>query len=300
MKFPPLENQIGESCDLSATLAAFIRHAVELKRTESDEEPPLGTSKIGGNPHLPAGFVWPYYEGANWEDIRENRPLSFIAQIDLAAAAPYDPNGCLPTSGYLYFFYDVVSQCWGFDPEDAGCARVYYLDVPADALTETPLPADLDEEARVPLSAIAFRTMDELPGYEEFDDLVDTDRFGDDFDWDRYDEAVEETIGRMDCSPDEVCKLLGYADLVQGSMLEEVAMVTSGRYCGGVEGYRDRTEVQKAADRAAAREWVLLAQFGTLSDEVMFGDCGCIYFYIRKEDLSARRFDRVWLCLQCG
>ncbi len=32
----------------------------------------------------------------------------------------------------------------------------------------------------------------------------------------------------------------------------------------------------------------------------MFGDCGCIYFYIRKEDLAARRFDRVHLCLQCG
>lgn len=29
----------------------------------------------------------------------------------------------------------------------------------------------------------------------------------------------------------------------------------------------------------------------------MFGDCGHIYFYITKEDLAARRFDRVWLIL---
>jgi len=33
--------------------------------------------------------------------------------------------------------------------------------------------------------------------------------------------------------------------------------------------------------------------------ELMFGDCGSIYFYIRKEDLAARRFDRVWLIQQC-
>ena len=31
----------------------------------------------------------------------------------------------------------------------------------------------------------------------------------------------------------------------------------------------------------------------------MFGDCGRIYFYIRREDLLARRFDRAWLVLQC-
>ena len=33
--------------------------------------------------------------------------------------------------------------------------------------------------------------------------------------------------------------------------------------------------------------------------ELMFGDCGHIYFYITKEDLAARRFDQIWLVLQC-
>ena len=32
----------------------------------------------------------------------------------------------------------------------------------------------------------------------------------------------------------------------------------------------------------------------------MFGDCGMLYFYIRKEDLAARRFDNVHFVLQCG
>ena len=51
---------------------------------------------------------------------------------------------------------------------------------------------------------------------------------------------------------------------------------------------------------AAQNEWVLLAQFGTLSDELMFGDCGSIYYYIRKDDLAEKRFDKAWLVLQCG
>ena len=34
--------------------------------------------------------------------------------------------------------------------------------------------------------------------------------------------------------------------------------------------------------------------------ELMFGDCGRIYFYIRREDLAQRRFDRVWLIQQCS
>ena len=46
----------------------------------------------------------------------------------------------------------------------------------------------------------------------------------------------------------------------------------------------------------------LLFQLDTVESggfELMFGDCGHIYFYITKEDLAARRFDRIWLILQC-
>ena len=51
---------------------------------------------------------------------------------------------------------------------------------------------------------------------------------------------------------------------------------------------------------AKSAEWVLLGQFGTLSDSLMFGDCGAIYYCIRRADLEARRFDRIHLTLQCG
>ncbi len=285
---------------LAAYLKEIMKNAILLERDEEAAEPPVGTSKIGGVPHLPADFQWPYYEAESYDGEVENQPLSFIAQIDLAAAAPFDRDSLLPGRGYLYFFYETVSQKWGFDPKDAGCARVYYFDVTADRLVQTPLPEALPEEARVPLSVLSLRTMDELPGYEEFCELTDVKRFGPDFCWGSYEQAAESHIQYTDCNPDEVCKLLGYADLVQGSMLGECAQVTAGLYCGDGKAYQNASQAQKAALAADARNWTLLAQFGTLSDEIMFGDCGCIYFYIRKQDLAARRFDRVWLCLQCG
>ena len=34
--------------------------------------------------------------------------------------------------------------------------------------------------------------------------------------------------------------------------------------------------------------------------ELMFGDVGNLYFYIRKQDLEKGNFDKVWLVLQCG
>ena len=51
-----------------------------------------------------------------------------------------------------------------------------------------------------------------------------------------------------------------------------------------------------------AQRWQLLFQLDSLGNdefELMFGDCGRIYFYITKEDLKQKRFDRSWLILQC-
>ncbi len=62
------------------------------------------------------------------------------------------------------------------------------------------------------------------------------------------------------------------------------------------------TEEEKAQLVRDAQEWILLFQMDTVEKdgfELMFGDCGRIYFYIRKEDLRNRNFENVWLSLQC-
>ncbi len=301
MKFPFFHFQ--KKSDLTSPvpyLKEIACNSLLLERRECTEEPALGTSKIGGIPHLPVGFEWPCYEAESYDGTWANRPLAFIAQFDLRDAAPFDKDHRLPASGFLYFFYDVVTQKWGFDPKDNGCARVYYFDVPAEQLHKAAPPADLAEEAQVPLSVLSYKAMDNLPAYEEFCELTDTQRFGKNFDWDSYDKMAAQTVELPDRDPADICKLLGYADLIQGSMLAECARVTVGLSCGSPEDYKNISKEQQAAIAADAMNWTLLAQFGTLSDSIMFGDAGCIYFYIRKEDLAACRFDRIWLCLQCG
>lgn len=104
----------------------YAKNAVFLKLTDKKAEP-LQT-KIGGKPDLPPDFEWYYYEGEDFNGVTENRPLSFIAQINCAEIKPYDKDDLLPDTGMLYFFYELGTMTWGYSPEDKGSARVFYYD----------------------------------------------------------------------------------------------------------------------------------------------------------------------------
>ena len=92
-------------------------------------------------------------------------------------------------------------------------------------------------------------------------------------------------------------QLFGYPAQIQGSMQLECQLVSNGLYCGDENGYNDprRFELEKGVE-----DWVLLLQLG--SDEIaemMWGDCGRLYFWIRKQDLMKRKFEKTWMILQC-
>ena len=84
-------------------------------------------------------------------------------------------------------------------------------------------------------------------------------------------------------------------------MFIECDLVTRGYYLGN--GWRDVPEdIRKEAKETAFDKWRLLLQLDTVECDdfcLMFGDCGYIYFYIPKEDLKAKCFDRIWLISQC-
>lgn len=280
--------------DISQRLHTLFRNAILLQFHTPDTAPlPLGGSKFGGQPHLPKDFQWPMFSTATYDDkqVRE-RPLSFLMQINLAEIVPYDRDGLLPSTGMLYFFYELDSQRWGFDPEDKGCARVFYVDVSPETLTALPFPGELGEDFRLPELEIAFSTQPNLPDWEEF-----AQENAEELDWETYDQARQQ----LGVSTPETCsKLLGYADIIQNCMLEECELVTRGSYTGS--GWPDMTEAQRAQLAQDAQEWILLFQLDTVESgdfELMFGDCGRIYFYIRKQDLACQRFDQCWLILQC-
>ena len=94
-------------------------------------------------------------------------------------------------------------------------------------------------------------------------------------------------------------KLLGHPEVIQNPMEEECEAVTRGFDMGGVESYPK--QYQKVI-RSASKDWILLFQMDTIETddyELMFGDSGHIYFWIKKEDLANKNFENIWLILQC-
>lgn len=256
----------------------------------AEKEIPDGKSKFGGQPYLPEDFAWPYYEGTDFNNVCQKRPLSFLAQINLEETAGYDKDHQLPHKGMLYFFYDLHTMKWGFDQNDKGCAKVIYIENPCDLHTAG-FPGDLEEDYRLPEFALSFSNQTDLPDYEEIAEYAAG------LDWNSYDK--EKALYGYDKPDERISKLLGYADLIQGSMLLECEQATNGIYCGAIPSV---TEKQREELLHSSKEWTLLFQMPTVETddfELMFGDCGSIYFYIRKQDLQAGNFDNVWLILQC-
>ena len=292
---------------LVQTLSDLQKHQIRVEYAEPDAALPIGESKIGGNPDVPEGFSFPYYEGEGMDDTVKNRPLSFLAQIDLKGAAKYDEEGLLPRSGLLSFFYELDSQKWGFDPRDKGCARMFYFPE-GTQLVRTPLPGELAEEYRVPELAVTLKREISLPDWEDFSEQQVSAELEKQFDgwkdWVLEDENYENARTALGLNPeeDEVTKLLGWPDVIQNAMQEECEIVTRGYYTGDPEGYAKIPQSEKPDIAEKSRDWLLLFQMDTVeteASELMFGDCGRIYFWIRNQDLEKQNFDNIWLIGQC-
>lgn len=259
-----------------------------------EEGAAAGLSRFGGEPDVPEGFRWPYFETDTYDDTAvKPRPLSFLAQFSCEELALYDKEGLLPAHGVISFFYEVGSQRWGFDPKDAGCAKVYWFE-DTGSLKKYGFPGDLPDEYRFPPIRLSFSEKPSLPFWEDYSSI-----FPDDKNWEAFDEA-RQRLGLME--EEEENRLLGWPDIIQNNMTEECELVTKGYYLGGSREGIPVEDRRYAAERSV-EDWQLLFQLGTVSGEgfsLMFGDCGRIYFYIRKEDLLARRFEKIWLILQCG
>ena len=77
----------------------------------------------------------------------------------------------------------------------------------------------------------------------------------------------------------------------------QAQMVSNGIYCGDGKGY---AKGRARGLDAGASDWLLLLQVDSEKSTGMhFGDDGRIYFLIRQQDLRERRFENIWLILQC-
>jgi uncharacterized protein YwqG len=254
----------------------------------------LGESRIGGVPDFAPDFKWPRWIPSVQRDDKFGRPwhpdrptpLGFIAQFDLSAMPRVDDT--LPDSGWLYFFYDRYCEPWGYDPADRGCCRVVYVDCDRSCLVRAESPIDIDpEHVAQPCLVEAWPELtlpDDLPGIE-------------------YGTSAYEAYRGL-C--DDLAKagglthhrLLGYPQLIQNPMELECQLASNGIYCGGASRFQ---EAEARALEPGAIDWRLCLQIDTDEDGPgwMWGDVGRIYFWIKQQDLTARRFNDVWLIFQC-
>lgn len=281
--------------DWKNILPQLYRSRIDTKFLPQEGDLAVGASKFGGRPDVPKGFVWPVFETSTWEDDQvKERPLAFLAQFDCAQLAPLDPEGLLPKEGVLSFFYELGSQRGGFDPKDQGSAQVYWFEGP---LAPAEFPAELEEEFRLPELAAELSQAADAPDFQDACPALEYDWTANDYR--AFDQARRE-LG-MDY-PANRSQLLGWPDIIQNNMTLQCALIERGYYLGG-SWEKIPLEERDALRNPSAREWQLLFQLDTVENgdfELMFGDCGRIYFYIRREDLAQRRFDRVWLILQCS
>ena len=267
-----------------SVLQRFESHAIAFKLAPPDRTT-ARRSRLGGRPLLPTGYEWPR---------TDLRPLDFLLQIDLADVWTHDHSHMLPTSGLLTFFYDLENQPWGFDPKELDGFRVDLIR--ADNLVPTELPS---REFALPERLLGFNPVITLPqfGSRSYDFLEHeaqfTDRQSDDY-FELLDglerQYTAEGLGYQN-------RLLGHSTNIQGDMQLEAQLVTNGLYCGDPSGYEDARA--KELEKGVA-DWSLLLQLSSDEDaDLMWGDGGMLYYWIRLEDLLGGRFNHSWMGLQC-
>lgn len=256
--------------DLVAPLAAPAVHVVASHEFEE--------SYLGGKPVLPVGIEWPQWQG---------RKLAFLARISLPKIQQAQRIDWLPEEGALLFFYDAEEQPWGFDPQDRGGCRVLHVpDLEGAGDGRTPL-----EEEFFPRIPVAFRSIQTLPSSERA--IVDVLGLSD-AESERYWELRDESF-----RGEPKHQIAGFPFPVQGDCMElECQLVSNGLYCGDSSGYQDPRADLLAA---GADDWRLLFQIDTDDGaDVMWGDCGTLYYWVRVQDAREGRFDNPWLILQCS
>jgi len=261
-----------DSKEFLERLEKLGRPAVRLVKSE-----PAGTrSKLGGLPSLPDDLEWPSWKGT---------PLVFLAQIDLSELPRPILMDDWPSDGVLYFFYHPDQETWGFDPADRGSWRVLYSPHQASAPTPGALP-----DPAFPEHALQFESIRSLPATERLG--LSSEEISDE----AFDRAEE--LKKLPFDGESQHQMGGYPNPVQSDTMElQCQLASNGVYCGG-PGYDD----PRVADlEGGAGEWKLLLQIDTDEEaNMMWGDAGMIYFWIRTPDLKKRDFSNVWMILQCG
>lgn len=191
----------------------------------------------------------------------------------------------LPPKGLLSFWYDCDNQPWGLYPTDKSGFAVTFV---PDESTEMVRVGD-NRPPKLPTCLLTFSKQVQLPEPRSFlegapEELLFCGDYAD--------------LVRSLRQPDsQHHQLLGRPTVVQDPMEMDCQMASNDVKI--VNGYWDRKAM--AEMKSGVGDWRLLLQLGSEgAPGWMWGDLGLLYFWIRKQDLAAAKFDRCWCRLQCG
>ena len=245
----------------------FKKNSIVFSLGEVAESSRFSTH-FGGAPDVPLDFNWPQYTD---DVINETYAINFLLQLNCEELKQYDMDNVLPEKGLLSFFYDVEGQPHEGCSDEKGCIRIFYFENTED-LVLAELPEDINENFCLPCYTLDIASEPSYPSWEDYAAICDKKSERKD-----YDLILD---GLKTVEQENIAKLLGWADVLQCSMLADLKEETN--FC--------------------LDEWGLLLQVNSIRHdkfELLFGDCGSIFLYINKKDLSEKKFDNIRLVLQC-
>jgi len=284
-------------------LAELARPTIFVKIQE--EGSPVKTfSAFGGDPEMPPDLEWPSDDSG--------QVLSFLAQFEMSEIHAFDQQNLMPLDGRLWFFYECNEQPWGFDPKHKSGWRVIYHQTANDCVVRIPprrnteslvkqgFMESLKSLARVnreppgPMRLSCNRIKFEYSVSMPFYDSASIDALG--LTKEEVDHYTDWWLNYTD--DDVIAQILGYPRPIQNVDMEtDCQLVSNGIYIGDLAG---RQSPQARELLAHPNDWLLLLQIDSSEKlDIMWGDAGTLYFWIREKDLRKAEFGNVWTILQC-
>jgi len=254
---------------ISDEIEQIALSSIRLKTHEIDEaQLRLGITKFGGSPDFPQDWKWPERNGF---------ALPFVGQINLSEIASYIPEQLLPSSGMLYFFFDMDAffESW---PRDWTTWAVFYNGNVSSTFQRAAIPGKSGTKKIYRPSAVTPIAEVTLPDYSQYD-ATSLKRLGlleplTDEEEQAYYKVQAQLAQRANVQWHiPIHRLLGYADPVQWDMQKDLLG----------EGVDWQLLLQVDSDAVPNTDW---------------GDTGRIYYWICKHDLHMCKFNQMQLILQ--
>jgi uncharacterized protein YwqG len=272
----------------------LTRSCYRIRRSlEVEERMPVGASKFGGSPDVPAGFVWPEIQGR-----KAPEPMEFVGQIRLADLPRPSPEP-VPEDGLLSFFTRWSEGRVFFFPEGTALRRTPGQNPPAPpaptgfwrrlgaGLTRKP-------DARQTYRACSLQFKPEISPPDGNAAMIKALNLSEE-ERESYFDSYLQSPTDSQASDTTQHQMFGYSRPVQNEMELECDFLRRGETM--------RWDLPDQRFISAAQDWVLLLQADTDDYKEgpgwMWGDAGMVYFWIHRDDLIARAFDKVIAIEQC-